>query len=328
MVRATELRVTKIRWVAALALAVGALGVSSRADAVIVERIVAVVGDRPVLLSELRNRAKPNLLRLLATQRDANYHAAAETEIYKEFLNRIIDERLEEGAAEKARIAVLPEEVDRGIQNVATNAKIPLSELLSEVRRQGLSEQDFRDEIRRQILEGKLVELRVRPRVRVTDQDARAAYQHWMKEVSEQRPVDLRVLALRVTTDPQARLALAEELVKRARAGEDFCKLVVQYTDDADTKGSCGSRGPQAMAALVPQIQERVRTMKTMEVSEPVLIQGSAIVIIQLLSEPRIPPFEEVRAEMSQRAVLEGLDHQRKLWLQELRRGVYIDVRL
>ena len=319
---------TKLRWAAALALAVGALGMSSRADAVIVERIVAVVGDRPVLLSELRNRAKPNLLRLLATQRDANYHAAAETEIYKEFLNRIIDERLEEGAAEKARIAVLPEEVDRGIQNVAANAKIPLAELLTEVRRQGLTEQDFRDEIRRQILEGKLIELRVRPRVRVTDQDARAAYQHWMKEVSDQHPVDLRVLALRVTADAQARLALAEELAKRARAGEDFCALVVQYTDDADTKGSCGSRGPQAMAALVPQIQERVRTMKTMEVSDPVLIQGSAIVIIQLLSEPRVPPFEEVRAEMSQRAVLEGLDRQRKLWLQELRRGVYIDVRL
>ena len=320
--------VRRLRLWAALALAMGALGVASNAGAVIVERIVAIVGDRPVLLSELRNRAKPNLLRLLATQRDANYHAAAETEIYKEFLNRIIDERLEEGAAEKARIAVLPEEIDRGIQNVASNAKIQVPELLAEVRRQGLSEQDFRDEIRRQILEGKLIELRVRPRVRVTDQDARAAYQHWMKEVTDQHPVDLRVLALRVTTDVEARLALAEELAKRAHAGEDFCALVAQYTDDVDTKGSCGSRGPQAMSALVPQIQDRVRTMKTMEVSEPVLIQGSAVVIIQLLSEPRVPAFEEVRAEMSQRAMLEGLDHQRKLWLQELRRGVYIDVRL
>ena len=50
------------------------------------------------------------------------------------------------------------------------------------MRRRGITEQDFRDEIRRQILEGKLIELRVRPRVRVTEQDARAAYQHWVTD--------------------------------------------------------------------------------------------------------------------------------------------------
>src|SRR5260221_13758723 len=104
----------------------------------------------------------------------------------------MIDERLEKAAAEKARLQILPEEVDRGILNGANNAKLAQAELLGEVRRQGLTEQDFRDEIRRQILEGKLIELRVRPRVRVTEQDARAAYQRWIKEITEQHPVDLR----------------------------------------------------------------------------------------------------------------------------------------
>jgi peptidyl-prolyl cis-trans isomerase SurA len=313
-----------------LAIIGAALGFAPRADAIIVERIVAVVGDRAILLSELRHRAKPNLLRLLSVQRDTNFHAAAESEIYKEFLNRMIDERLEETAAEKAHIAVSPEEVDRGISNVAANAKLTEAELLLEVRRQGLSEQDFRDEIRRQILEGKLVELRVRPRVRVTDQDARDAYKHWRQEVLEQHPVDLRVLALQVQGNVQARMVLAEEIIKRARAGEDFCKLVALYSDDVQTKPSCGSRGAQPLGALVPQIQEVVKNLKPRDVSEPLLIQGGggAIVILQVANDQDVPPFEAVKAEMSQRAVIEGLDRARKSWLSELRRGVYIDVRL
>src|SRR5215467_5305804 len=141
----------------------------------------------------------------------------------------MIGERLEEQAADKARISVTPEEVDRGIQKVASEAKVTVKELMAEVRREGLTEQDYRNEIRRQLLEGKLVELRVLPRVRVTEQDARAAYQHYMREPSQ------------------------------ARA---------------------------------------------------------------------LPPFEEVRDEMMQRALLEALKRQTDLWLQELRRGVYIDVRL
>jgi peptidyl-prolyl cis-trans isomerase SurA len=320
----------KFRLAASFALGLAVLGLAPHADALIVERVVAVVGDRPILLSELRTRAKPNLLRLMASQRDANFHAAAETEIYKEFLTRMIDERLMEAAAEKARMTVTPEDIDRGIQNIAGNAKITVKDLLGEVRRQGLTEQDFRDEIRRQILEGKLTELRVRPRVHVTEADARAAYQHYKQEFTEQHPVDLRVLAMRITNNVDARVALAEEIVKRARRGEDFCTLVQLYTDDVETRGTCGSRGPQPFAALVPAVQQSMKTMKAGDVSEPLVISGAgqAIVIFQLVGEPKVPPYEEMKNEMMQRAVGEGMERQRKLWLQELRRGVYIDVRL
>jgi len=53
-------------------------------------------------------------------------------------------------------------------------------------------------EIDRAVAEGKLVQLRVRGRVQVTEQDARAAYQHWLKEIGDQQTVDARLLALRI----------------------------------------------------------------------------------------------------------------------------------
>jgi len=313
-------------------LGIAALAWSPRSDAVIVERVVAVVGDRPILLSELRHRARPFLYRIAATSQSPAQAAAQETEMFRELIQRMIDDRLEEQAADKARLVVTPEEVDGAVKNVAAQAKLPVAELISEVRRQGLSEQDYRDELRRQLLEGKLVQLRVRGRVRVTDQDARAAYDHWAKEIAGQSMVDVRMLALRITPGSTKeeianRETFAETLTSRARSGEDFCKLIEQYSDDGQTKPTCGSRGPLSMTQLPPPLADVVKGLRPGEISAPIRFADEAIVIVQVAKQG-LPPFAQVKEAMWERAFGEAMERQRKLWLQELRRGVYIDVRL
>jgi peptidyl-prolyl cis-trans isomerase SurA len=199
-----------------------------------------------------------------------------------------------------------------------------------------MSEQDFRDEIRRQVLEGKLIELRVRPRVRVTEQDARSTYQHWVADLKDQQPMDVRILALRVAaglTQQQVngRAALAQDLVQRARGGEDFCQLVKQYSDDASTVDTCGSRGPQPFASLLPPIQDAVRTTKRGQISDPVTVRigtDDVLIIVMPLGQARVPAYDEVKNEMMQKALIDGLERARKQWLQELRKNVYVDVRL
>jgi peptidyl-prolyl cis-trans isomerase SurA len=177
------------------------------------------------------------------------------------------------------------------------------------------------------------VNLRVRGRVRVTEQDARASYGHWLKEVGEQHQVDVRILALRILSgsnqsDIKARETLALSIVKDARAGKDFCELVKDYSEDTTTKDSCGSRGPQPFGLLVPELQQAVQTMKAGEISDPIRIGDQAVLIVQLTEAPKIPTFEQVRDQMTERAFGEAMERQRKQWLLELRRGVYIDVRL
>src|SRR5688500_14953714 len=245
-----------LRWTL-LCAAFGLMAVASprEADAAIVERIVAVVGGRPILLSELRNRARPHMFRIQLQTQDPSQQAAQESSMFRDLLNRMVDERLEETAADKAHLTVTPEEVDNGIRQVAQQAKLAPKDLVAEAKRQGLSEQDYRDEIRRQVLEGKLIQLRVRGRVRVTDQDARAAYGHLVKQIQAESPVDLNILALAVapgSTQQQvdAQNAVATELTRRARAGEDFCQLVQQFSMDPQTKNTCGSRGPIAINQL------------------------------------------------------------------------------
>jgi peptidyl-prolyl cis-trans isomerase SurA len=287
-------------------------------------------------------RATASRIQIRMQTRDPNMISVQEQEMYKEVLDRMIDDRLEEQQADKAHISVSSEEIDRAIENIIAQAQatqgrsVTKQDVLSEIHRRGMTEQEFRDELRRQILEGKLLELRVRPRVRVTDQDARSTYQRFAKDTREQQSVEVRLLALRVLphSEPQefrARMTLADEIVHRARGGADFCALVQQYSDDATTRTTCGSRGPQAFATLLPEIQDALQAVKPGEVSDPVNVhfgQEEAIVVLMPLGAAKVPAFEDVKSEMSQRALVDAIERGRKQWLLELRRKVYIDVRL
>jgi peptidyl-prolyl cis-trans isomerase SurA len=198
------------------------------------------VGERPILLSELRQRGWPHLWRIAASTPNATQQAAQECEMFRELLNRLVDERLEETAADKAHVTVSPEEVDNGIRQVASQTKLQPKDVINEAKKQGHTEQDYRDEIRRQVLEGKLIQLRVR----VTEQDAVVAYNRWTKEMQQQHPVDLKIIVLQVPPGSSAQVAaardtLAQELVIRARRGDDYCELVSSYSEDPTTKNTC-----------------------------------------------------------------------------------------
>lgn len=323
---------------AGFALAFAAASAPHEAEASIVERIVAVVGERPILLSELRWRARPHLARIAAQTSNPTQQAAAESEMFRELLTRMIDERLEEQAADKAHLTVSPEEVDNGIRQVAAQQRMDPKGLILEAKRQGLSEQDYRDEIRRQVLEGKLIQLRVRGRVRVTEQDARTSFARYIKELTAQNPIDLHILVLQIPPGSSqqtasARVALGEEISRRGKSGDDFCKLVTDYSDDPTSKNTCGSHGPIPFGSLFPELQNLATTLKPGEVSQPVIFRDPrgemAVLVVQMPKERlKTPTYDEVKEQMMDRAFMEATERQRKLWLQELRRGLYIDVRL
>ena len=301
-------------------------------QAIVVERVVAVVGERPILLTDLKERARPFLVQIAQSAQNSTQRVAAENQTLREVLQRMVDERLEEGAADKAKIQITPDDVDAAIANVAGGAKITSKELLAEVGRRGLSEQDYRDELRRQLLEGKLVQLRLKGRVRIGEDDARAAYQRYLHELGTESPVDLRLLALRINPgagprEVEIRTTLGQEIADKGRAGEDFCKLIDLYSDDEETKKTCGSRGPQPMTNLVPELQEVVRALQPGQVAGPIRFGNEAVVILQLIARTTPPTYEAVREAMYAKATNDALDKQKKTWLAELRRNAYVDVR-
>jgi peptidyl-prolyl cis-trans isomerase SurA len=303
----------------------------------VLDRIVAIVGDSPIFLSELRHRAKPHFFRVdLASGNDPVKKASERAEVLRQLLDRMIDEHLEEREADKAHLSVTPDEVDNGIKQIAAQTKLSPSAIMDEAKRQGMTEQDYRDEIRRQVLEGKLIQLRVRMRVQVTDADAKKAYDTFIKAYKgPDAPIELRIIVLKVGTGADAKKAaetLATQIAQKAKSGTDFCALVTQHTQDDATKSTCGSRGPTPPSALFPELAKVGGALEPGKTAAPLFFRdpsgGQAYLVIQRGPAVTVPTFESVKDQMKEKAFLETTERERKLWLDELHKGVYVDVRL
>ncbi|MBK9266429.1 MAG: peptidylprolyl isomerase [Polyangiaceae bacterium] len=316
------------------------------AEAIVVERIVAIVGDDPILLSELRGRAKPFLIQIQQRVRPGAEQAAAESEVFKDMLTKMIDERLEAQAAMRAGVSVTNEEIDNALRNIAAAQGISVSALLREAKaRSGMPEQDYRDEIRRQILEGKMLQLRVRGRVRITEEDVRTMYERTVREEKKRRDYHPAWIVLQLVPGAspaviEDRKKLAAEIVERARSGEDFAMLAQAYSDEAATRdagGDLGLRTPQGSPAakagqrpvLAPEFENAVMTLEPGQISEPIAVDRG-IVIFKLISRQasRYKSYEESKDEMVQRLQTEILEKAKRKWLEELNQRTRVEQRL
>jgi peptidyl-prolyl cis-trans isomerase SurA len=310
-------------------VAVALLALAPFASAAVVDRIVAVVGERPILLSDVQRRARPFRARMAAAGATPQQLQQAEVQLQKELLQRMVDERLEELAAEKAKLSISRDEVDAAMANVASGARMSVADLLREAASQGLTEGEYREELRRQLLEGRLFQLRGRGRPRASEAEARAAFDRWSKQPQNAQPV-VHVALLPMRVRPEERSA-DEARIREAKAaldaGRPFCEVVQAYADDATARATCGDRGPQPVSALLPALTGAVAGLATGAVSEPVAIDD-AVVFVKLVQAPHAPSFEDVRDAMFERAAAELAEKQRKAWLAELRESHYVDIRM
>lgn len=323
-----------------------ALGVAARpARAVVVERVVAVVGDRPILKSELHARARPFLLQIAQRVPAGPQQTAAESTVFTELLQRMVDEELEIQAADKAKVTVTSDEIDSALHNVAAAQGITSAELMKGAVKSGLTEQEYREEMRRQILEFKMIQLRVKGRVRITEEDVKAMYERTLREERKRREYRPQWIVLRVphasSREAMAeRDALAADIVRRVRHGEDFSALAKRYSDDTATRDAGGDLGikaptgsPQATQGkrptLAPDLEAAVMPLEPGQVTDPIHI-ADAIVILEVAERQpsRYTTYDAAKNEMVNRLQQEIMEKAKRKWLDELKAHTHLDIRL
>lgn len=318
----------------ALAAALAALLLTQAAGATVVERVVAVVGDRAILLSDVRERARPALVRINEEVPAGAQRAAAISQLYKALLERMVDEELEMRAASRARIVVSAQEVDQALGRIAAQNRLSVEQVIAEAERAGLSEQQYRGEIRRQVLEAKLLNLRLQGRIRVTEADLRAAYRKVVLDERRKlwfRPALIVLQAPRSLgrTEQEARRQLAEDIAAQARRGADFATLARTYSEDPETRARGGLLDPLRAGRLAPALDRLAMGLEVGEVSSPVRV-GEALYVLAIVEreESQLPPYEEARAELGERVYLEKMAKARRHWLDGLRRRTHVEIRL
>ncbi|HMR79089.1 MAG TPA: SurA N-terminal domain-containing protein, partial [Polyangiaceae bacterium] len=150
-----------MRFGLALRLALPLLLLGGSAQATIVERVAAVVGERAILLSDVRERARPLLIRIYTEVPAGAQRSAAISQTFKTVLQRMVDEELEQRAANRSRIVVNAKEIDEALARIASQNKMAIENLVAEAKRAGLTESQYRSEMKRQVLEAKLLNLRL-----------------------------------------------------------------------------------------------------------------------------------------------------------------------
>jgi parvulin-like peptidyl-prolyl isomerase len=185
---------------AALSLAIAAT--PARAEPVTIDRIVAVVGDRPLLLSELRARAAPLLPKLDEKKLTGAAREKAERDLASDLLQRMIDAELVAQAADRAQIQASAAEVDEAVARIAAQNKLSVPDLYASASKIGMTPAAYRKEIAAQIREAKLLRMRPLPRgVKLGILNERAQTEvlervrkDWMLELRRTTYVELRPL--------------------------------------------------------------------------------------------------------------------------------------
>jgi peptidyl-prolyl cis-trans isomerase SurA len=210
---------------------------------------------------------------------------------------------------------------------VAKQNNLSVERLLEEARSSGMQDAQYREELRRQILEARMMSLRVQGRVRVRDEDLRAMYLSLVLEERKKLAYEASWLILDGRgTDA---IAQAETLSRRARSGESFAELARQYSIDTTTSDRGGSLGKLAAGKLPPAVERVAQRLEMGEVSSPIRF-GDRFVILRLekRDESSLPTFEEARAELGERVYGEKMAKARRRWLEGLRGQTHIEVRL
>jgi peptidyl-prolyl cis-trans isomerase SurA len=318
----------------ALLLAVfGVLALPSRSSATVVERIVAIVGERAILLSDLRERALPFLTQIHQQVPQGAQRNAAISQLYKGLLQKMVDEEIEQKAAMQAKVTVTPREVEEALARVAAQNGVSVDKLLGEARRSGLDDSAYRDELRRQLLQTKLINVRLQGRIRVTEDDLVKAYR--TIELEEREKLAFRAAWL-VVSSPQGlspaeargRRTQAERLARDAQRA-DFAALVQVHSDDPSTRNAGGVLPYTKLAEVPPVLRRTLAGLATGQVSGAVPIPGG-YAVIKLLEreESTLPDYAEAKDELAQRVYLEKMTQARRTWLDSLRRQQHVEVRL
>jgi len=314
----------------ALALAVPALPATGRAE--VIDRVLAVLDEEAIFLSDVERRARPFLAEVPAGG-TATERAAARQRILRETLDRMVDDQLIRQAATRLHITVTDADVEQFIGRIAQERGVTAEQLFEALQREGVSLTEYRAHMETEVRRLKVLQLRVRGRINITDADLQEAYRRFTREASGSAILHAAHIFVEAAegADESAVAAArgrAAAAAARVRAGERFEDVAAAVSEDASSRGAGGDLGEVSPGTVPEALERTLNALADNEVSEP--IRGPNGWHVMRVTSRRVatpPPFEEVRDRLYAAMLNREMLRQQDIYLRELRRGAAIDLR-
>ncbi len=294
----------------------------------VMDRIVAVVNNDVITLSELRE----NVLYYKVEARPQQ--SESDEELAHRLLSRLIESRLQLQEADREKIGVDDTEMTEEI--AARMKKLDLSteqEFEALVKKQGLTMDAVKKKLREQILIAKVVRRKVAFRVSVTEQEV----DRYLDENRQKLETGLTYRARHILIPPDrertdAAWAAARERARavfaRLESGAEFSAVAKEVSRDGTAKEG-GDLGTLKKGELADDIEAQILKLAPGQISEPFRTE-LGYHMFKLESKETLEGEGLARVRQQIRDILFREKYQARLdaWIAEIKKRAIIEIRM
>jgi len=313
---------------------------SRNSTAELVDRVVAVVNDDVITLSELEKEGEP-IYRDLSAKTPSASLADTLQDARERVLNQLIEKRLVSQKAKAANLSVSDAEVDAAFEQMLTQNKVSKEAFVARLKSEGITESAYKENLRGQILQGKLLNTDVRSKVVVTEEEILDYYDtHYTSKVSgegyyllqigiswiDPEKPDASPEVLRV--NKIAAKEEAEKILAKAREGdEDFKDLARKYST-MPSAADGGDIGVFQLDEMAADMRDAVQSLKPGDISDIIETQEGYQFFKLINSEDGNivvkTPLAEVKEQIRNTLYEERLKEAYGTWMEDLKNQAYI----
>lgn len=233
------------------------------------DRVAAVVNDGVVLRSELDEQ----VAEIAGRMKGQNMEMPPEQVLRQQVLERLILQEIQMQRAQRAGIRINDEALNQALADVAQRNNLTLAALPQALASQGIDYPAYRESVRREMTLQVLRQRDVLQRINISPREIEQFLAKQRNRPSESSEYNISHILIAVPQDPTPRqleeaARRAEDVSRRARAGEDFAQLAIANSNSqtALEGGALGwRRGPEIPTVLA----DIVVGLKPGETSEP-----------------------------------------------------------
>lgn len=299
-------------------------------SAEIVDRIVAVVNDDIITLFELNRLFEPYADKI----KERGYPLEEESKVLfktrEDILNQLIEQKITDQEIKRFKISISEKEIDQTIERIKEANYYTDEDLRAALAKDGLTIEEYRKQVKEQILRKRLVNLKVTSKIVITKEDIKSYYETHKDKYGGENKYHLRNIIMKVSTlvDEKEKLevkARMDEVYAKLKAGQSFETMAMTYSESLASEG--GDLGLFGLDELSLQLQKAIKGMKAGGFT-PVLYtdQGYQILFVQEIVNTPGKPLEEVSPEIERILFNDIVDNKFQSWLEDLRKQSHIKI--
>ena len=299
------------------------------AEAAVVDRIVAVVNEDIITLYDIESLMRPMIKNIKAQGMSPERERQVEANLRSEMLDNMINVKLTEQEVKRYKITVTEEEIDNQLRQIKQRRSLTDENLRALLAQEGVTPEEYRQELKLQIQRTKLVNREVKSKVVITQAEIKDYYEKNRSKYGGGTQYYLWNLFVKLPPNPipmerqtaQALLGEALAELKQGRSFEELARLTAE-----GTKGIQGSElGLFRVDELTPQLREVVLGLKSGQVSPIVESDfGYQVVYVQRIQETAAKPLDQVESEIQEILFRETVDNRFNSWLADLRKRSHV----